>query len=172
MIPLNRASESILEKMEKCTLLVLDFDGVLTDNCVYVDSEGREMIRCSKGDAMGLGELRKKTDVKVVILSLDVNPLVLVRAKKMKIPAFNNLGDKLEKLRELITESGYSAEQIAYVGNDVNDRECLEFAGLAIAVADSHPDILDCVDYVTKANGGNGAVREICDLIIKAKEEL
>lgn len=172
MIPLSRTSESILEKMKKCKLLVLDFDGVLTDNCVYVDSEGREMVRCSKGDAMGLGELRKKTEVKVVILSLDVNPLVLVRAKKMKIPAFNNLGDKLEKLRELITESGHSAEQIAYVGNDVNDRECLEFAGLAIAVADSHPDILDCVDYVTKAHGGNGAVREICDLIIKAKEEL
>jgi len=149
-------------------LLVFDFDGVFTDNGVYVLEDGREAVRCSRYDGMGVTLLRRR-GFPMMILSTEKNPVVTARAEKLKIECVQGCVDKGTKLREIALERALSLDQIAYVGNDVNDTMCLELAGFPIVVADAHPSVAGLGRYTTKAAGGKGAVREVCDLFLKAK---
>ena len=161
-------------QLQKCRLLALDFDGVLTDNGVYVDSKGREMVRCDKYDSTGLGALKKCGVVAITILTREPkNGLVPVRAKKMGIDCHCGLepGEKLPKLQELTRKLNINLESVCYIGNDINDLDCLKNVGLAVAVANYHLDILGSVDFVTSKPGGHGAVREICDLLMKVNKK-
>lgn len=161
--------------MQKCRLLALDFDGVLTDNSVYVDSNGKETVRCDRYDSIGLYLLKKCGTVTIVILTGEPEQIGIVphRAKKAGIDYYCGLGpgEKLFKLQELIQKLNIGLENVCYIGNDINDLDCLENAGLAIAVADSHPDIFGSVDFITSKLGGHGAVREICDLLLKVNKK-
>jgi len=153
---------------ENIALLVLDFDGVLTDDRVYLNQEGKETVAAHRGDGMGIARL-KETGVEVMILSTEKNPVVQARGKKLKIPVYQGIDEKGKKLQEIIQEKGFSADQIVYVGNDVNDLPCFPLVGLAVAVADALPAVKDQAGLVLSKNGGYGAVREICDLIIETK---
>ncbi len=169
---MGKISEQELEsRLKECQLLALDFDGVLTDNAVFVDSNGNEMVRCDRYDSIGLGLLRKLGTVKIVIITQEPTQLVPLRAKKLCIDCYGGLGpkEKLPVLQELASRLDIKMEDVCYVGNDLNDLGCLENVGLSIAVADCHPDILDSVHFITQKTGGHGAVREVCDLILKAK---
>ncbi|MCG2787444.1 MAG: acylneuraminate cytidylyltransferase [Anaerolineae bacterium] len=152
-------------------LLVLDFDGVVTDNRVWVSEDGREMIAANRGDSLIMTKLRQM-GTEVVILSSEVNPVVAARAKKMRVEAIQGVGldDKAKVLKNLLKERKIDPSRVVYVGNDINDLPCFEVAGWAVAVADAQPEVLRAADFVTRKTGGHGAVREVCDLILQEKK--
>ncbi|MDD2922417.1 MAG: acylneuraminate cytidylyltransferase, partial [Anaerolineales bacterium] len=130
-------------------LIVCDFDGVVTDNLVITDQDGREMISASRSDSMHIKTLREK-GIELMILSSEPNPVVLARAKKMGVEAIHNVGlkDKGRVLKELLDRKQIRAEQVIYIGNDLNDLPCFEIAGWNVAVADAYPEVLRAADYV------------------------
>jgi N-acylneuraminate cytidylyltransferase len=148
-------------------LLVLDFDGVLTDNAVMVSEDGLESVRCNRSDGWGIARLREQ-GVEVVIMSTETNAVVSARARKLAVEAFSAVDDKATALQRLIEQKRIDAARVAFVGNDVNDLPAMEVAGLAIAVADAVPDVRRAAHLVTEERGGQGAVREVCDLLIAA----
>jgi YrbI family 3-deoxy-D-manno-octulosonate 8-phosphate phosphatase len=149
-------------------LLVFDFDGVMTDNRVVVFEDGREGVLCSRGDGMGMDRLRA-AGLAVAVISKEGNPVVTARCRKLKIPCVQGVGDKLPVLSGVVAEQGIGLDDVAYMGNDINDLECMQAVGLAIAPADAEPEILRIAGLVTIAKGGFGAVREIADLIVAAR---
>jgi YrbI family 3-deoxy-D-manno-octulosonate 8-phosphate phosphatase len=149
--------------------LVMDFDGVFTDDRVLVDQEGREAVFASRSDGMGLGRLKRLTAVRTLILSKEVNPVVSARGAKLGIEVRQGIDDKLPELDRWLTLHGLSRAETAYMGNDVNDLDCMRAVGLAIAPADARPEALAAAALVTQAPGGRGALRELCEAIIKAK---
>lgn len=161
------AKQKISNKdFRKPKLLVLDFDGVMTNNKVYVDESGREMVCCSRSDGLGIERLRK-AGIKTWVLSKERNKVVRTRCKKLKIRCVQGVDDKLKRLKKMLKDKGISPLQVAYLGNDINDIECVKLAGLGCAVRDSHPDLFKAANYVTKNKGGDGAVREVCELIVR-----
>jgi N-acylneuraminate cytidylyltransferase len=161
----GRVHRSMPAKIE---LVVLDFDGVLTDNRVWVDQDGNEMVAAFRSDSLRMGELRK-AGVEVIILSSETNPVVAARAKKMGIDAVQGVGihDKGAALRELLESRKIDPAHVVFVGNDRNDLAAFEVAGWAVAVADAYPEVQRAADFVLSQPGGHGAVRELCDLIMK-----
>ena len=166
-----KLNPTIKNKLKNCKLLVMDFDGVMTNNCMFVDSDGRETVLCNRGDGAGIELLSKHTKVASFILSSETNPVVSARAVKLKIPCIHGVGfeGKFEVLKKELKRRKVSPEHVCFVGNDLNDLPCIKHVGLGVAVADSHPKVLENADYVTNATGGHGAVREICELILFAK---
>lgn len=150
---------------EQLDLIVFDFDGVFTDNRVWVDQHGVEQVAASRGDGMGIS-LLKKAGFNAVVLSTETNPVVSARCKKMDLPVYQGIDAKGEALQKLLAERGIPGENVIYVGNDVNDLPCFPLVGCAAAVADAHPDVLSKANLVLKSPGGYGAVRELCDLVI------
>lgn len=148
-------------------LLALDFDGVLTDNRVLVDQNGREAVSCDRSDGLGLARARE-AGLDIVIISTERNPVVTARATKLGIPCEQGCDDKLATLQGLAHARGLSPGEIAYVGNDVNDLACLRWCGIPIAVGDAYPEVIAAARLVTRARGGAGAVREVCDLLVDA----
>lgn len=121
---------------------------------------------------MGLRKL-ERLGITAVILSTEVNPVVSVRAQKLKVGCVHGLEDKGAALEALVEEMGLSWLQVAFVGNDINDLPCLERVGLPMVVGEAHPDVLGHAQYRTRRSGGKGAVREICDLfeqVLSGKE--
>lgn len=163
---MQNIDQKIAQKIFQVKLIAFDFDGVFTDNMVYVNQDGAETVRCSRSDGIGISKL-KSIGVEKIIISTETNPVVTTRANKLNINCIQGCQDKLAVLKQLAEEKGLSLKQIAFVGNDVNDLTCLEMVGLPIVVADSHPDVINCGEYRTSLKGGEGAVREICDLFVR-----
>lgn len=152
-------------------LLVLDFDGVITDNRVWVSETGQEMVAANRGDSLIMANL-KQAGTDVVILSSEVNPVVAARARKMKVEAIHGVGlnDKRAVLENLLKERKLDPAQVIYIGNDLNDLPCFDLVGWGVAVADAQPEVIRAADFVTAKPGGHGAVREICNLILSVKK--
>ena len=144
-------------------LVAFDFDGVFTDNAVYVLQDGSEAVRCSRGDGLGLQKLRA-LGIDTMIVSTETNPVVSARARKLGIECVQGVGDKGGAIEEIARTRGLALRQIAFVGNDVNDLPCLTRVGLPVVVRDAHDDVVPHARYRTDRPGGHGAVREICDL--------
>lgn len=151
----------------KIKLLALDFDGVLTDNRVLVSEDGKEAVLCDRGDGLGLQMLRGK-GIEVIVISKEKNPVVSARCRKLGIECIQACDDKLEALKQKAESRKLKRAEIAYVGNDVNDLECLRWVGLPIAVADAVPEVKATAKMITTRPGGRGAVREICDLLVNS----
>jgi len=156
--------------MRSIRFIVFDFDGVFTDNLVYVSQDGTEQVCCWRGDGLGLRAL-EKLGLQLLILSTEQNPVVSKRAQKLKIECIQGCEDKLETLEKILSRRKIEMRETAYVGNDINDLTCLQRVGLPIVVADAHPDVLSVAKLRTQTPGGKGAVREICDWIAKARQE-
>jgi YrbI family 3-deoxy-D-manno-octulosonate 8-phosphate phosphatase len=150
---------------ETVRLVVLDFDGVLTDNRVWTDSDGREMVAADRGDGWGLARLRER-GIEVVVLSTETNPVIAARCRKLDLPCVQGSTDKAQSLRTLLAERKIEPGQAIYLGNDANDVPCFPLIGWALAVADAHPSARTQADRVLSRPGGHGAVRELCDLLI------
>jgi YrbI family 3-deoxy-D-manno-octulosonate 8-phosphate phosphatase len=150
---------------QQVDLVVFDFDGVLTDNRVWVSEEGREMVAANRSDSLGIRYLLK-AGVKVIVLSTEVNPVVSARCRKMKIPAMQGVDDKAAALQAYLLEQGFDPSKVVYVGNDINDTPCFPLVGCAVAVADAQPQARRQADLVLSSKGGHGAARELCDLIL------
>lgn len=146
-------------------ILILDFDGVMTDNRVLVMEDGKEGVVCNRSDGLGVGMLRDR-GFPIVVISTETNPVVSARCKKLKIPCTQGHEDKLAALKEVLEERGFAMSEAAYVGNDMNDLPCMRAVGLPIAVADAYPEILAVAKLVTKRAGGFGAVREVTDMVM------
>lgn len=152
------------------SLVALDFDGVMTDNAVLVSEEGKEWVRCSRGDGMGITLLRR-AGVRVAVLSTETNPVVQARCRKLGIECVQGCEDKASVFQAFLRERGLDAAQAIFVGNDVNDVGCLRLAGCGVVVADAHPEARAAAAAVLSLPGGHGAVRELCDLILKKLRE-
>ncbi|MEN4042934.1 MAG: acylneuraminate cytidylyltransferase [Anaerolineaceae bacterium] len=151
---------------QEIDLIVFDFDGVLTDNRVWVNEDGHEMIAANRSDSLGIRHV-VNAGVKVMVLSTEVNSVVMARCRKMKIPAIQGVDDKALALRAYLHEHQIDPSRVVFVGNDINDTPCFPLVGCAVAVADAQPEARRQADLVLTRNGGHGAARELCDLVLQ-----
>ena len=156
------------EMLSTVKLIAFDFDGVFTDNTVYITQGGVESVRCWRSDGLGLSRLQS-IGVHVFIISTEENPVVTARANKLKMPCKQGVEDKAAAILQTCAELGIAPEHTMFVGNDINDIPAFKSVGLPVAVADAYPEVYPYVLLRTKKFGGFGAVREICDLVFNAK---
>jgi 3-deoxy-D-manno-octulosonate 8-phosphate phosphatase (KDO 8-P phosphatase) len=159
--------EAVKDIIRTIRLVAFDFDGVFTDDMVYVLQDGSEAVRCFRGDGIGLQKLAR-LGIETVIISTEVNPVVTARADKLKIHCIQDVGDKRAVLENYVNDLGVAMSEVAFVGNDINDLPALQCVGLPIVVRNAHPDVIEHAIYQTKCSGGHGAVREVCDLVEEA----
>ncbi len=150
-------------------LVVFDFDGVMTDNRVWVDQNGNEMVAAYRSDSIGLNALRK-SGVPLMVISTEVNPVVAARCKKIKMEYVQGVEDKATLLKTILEERRIDPAHVIYVGNDTNDLPCFPLVGCAVVVADAQPAARRAADIVLNLPGGHGAVRELCDLLLQRKQ--
>jgi YrbI family 3-deoxy-D-manno-octulosonate 8-phosphate phosphatase len=150
----------------KVDLLISDFDGVITDNRVWVNEDGIEFVAAYRSDSIGV-QLLRAIGIEVMILSSEPNRVVEARARKMGVEVIHGVGihEKGRVMREILERKNVKAENVIYIGNDVNDLPCFEIAGWSVAVADAYPEVIQAADFVLSKPGGYGALREVCDLI-------
>ncbi|MFH1409374.1 MAG: HAD hydrolase family protein [Nanoarchaeota archaeon] len=149
----------------KIKLLVCDFDGVMTDNKVIFREDGMESVVCNRGDGLGIEMLEKK-GIPTLIISKERNKVVMARAKKIRAEVLQGVDDKISLFKEEIKRRGLDKKEVCFIGNDITDIDCMKEAGIGVAVADSYHAALRAADHVTNRKGGEGAVREVCDLIL------
>lgn len=159
-----RVAADLAQRLRAVRLVAFDFDGVFTDNTVYVFEDGREAVRCWRGDGLGLARLRQ-LGLHLAIISTEINPVVTARSRKLGVRCTQGVQDKRAALGLLLDELGLTLEETAFVGNDVNDLPCLTVVGVPMVVQDAHPAVVPHAVYQTQAPGGRGAVREVCDLL-------
>ena len=150
---------------KKIKMLACDFDGVMTDNNVIIDENGKESVVCNRADSLGI-ELLSERGIDVVVISKETNKVVKARCDKLNIQCVQGTDDKLPILKKEAIKRNLMQENICFIGNDINDIGCIRYAGLGIAVNDSHPSVKKAANFITKKKGGYGAVREIADLIL------
>ncbi|NND44779.1 MAG: HAD-IIIA family hydrolase [Xanthomonadales bacterium] len=161
--------EMLLERARRIRLLALDVDGVLTDGRIYFDSEGRELKAFYTRDGLGLKALQR-CGVRLAIITGRESPMVTQRARELDIEfVYQNASDKLSAYQELLRESGLEESEVCYAGDDWIDLPVLQRCGLAITVPAADEVVRERAHWVTKREGGEGAVREICDLILEAQ---
>ncbi|MEC7865349.1 MAG: HAD hydrolase family protein [Pseudomonadota bacterium] len=148
--------------LKNLDLLVFDFDGVLTNNKVFINSEGKEWVECDRSDGLAFDVL-KKLKVKTFIFSSEENNVVTARAKKLKIPVIQNIKEKDRSLKTLIKEQETDFSRVFYVGNDLNDYKAMKLCGFSACPSDSHIDIQNIATFKLKSKGGNGVVRELVE---------
>jgi 3-deoxy-D-manno-octulosonate 8-phosphate phosphatase (KDO 8-P phosphatase) len=151
--------------LERIRLAVFDFDGVFTDNRVWVNERGEELLAFTRSDGLGLRRL-DEVGVRYLIVSMEQNPIVGARAQKLRADCVQGVDDKLAVVRE---RAGEPLENVAYVGNDINDAECLRSVGLPVVPADAWPEVKSLARWVLSRPGGAGCVREFCDAVWKAR---
>ncbi|QJB56024.1 HAD hydrolase family protein [Pseudodesulfovibrio sp. zrk46] len=157
-------SQRGLSNADVVKLVVYDFDGVMTDNRVFVDETGRETVAANRSDGLAIGMIRK-LGIDQCILSTEENPVVSARAGKLNIEVSQGIRDKGSAIIDLAGRKGVSLAEVLYVGNDVNDADAMGLCGFTVAPADAHPAILAMADYVTEAPGGFGVIRELADVL-------
>ncbi len=154
---------------KKIGAMVCDFDGVFTDNAVYTLQSGEECVRCDRGDGEGISQL-KKLGIPILVLSAEHNPVVAARCRKLKIECLQGVVNKAECLSVWLSQHQINWEEIIYVGNDWNDKVCLQRAGAGIVPRDAHSSARNVADMVLQSKGGKGALRELSDKVHKALE--
>ncbi len=160
---LNDRNTKKIDK-ENIDLIVMDFDGVFTDNLVFTLQDGGEAVVCSRADGLGMDMLRE-SEIPLMILSTESNPVIEARAKKLKVPCHFDCKDKKSFLERYLTDHGLDPNKVIYIGNDVNDLDSMKFVGTSVCPQDSHPIVLRNADYILQHSGGRGAVREFAEMI-------
>ncbi len=156
------ANRTIEELLKDVRVVLFDFDGTMTDGTVIVDQNGLESVRVSRKDGLGISMLNR-AGYDVAVVSKEENPVVAVRCKKLRIPCYQGVDDKSEFLMHMF---GHRLSQVLFMGDDINDLECIQLAGVGVTVADGHAKCKEAAVFITQARGGNHAVREVCDLIL------
>ena len=149
---------------------VFDFDGVFSDNRVWTNDRGEESVACFRGDTMRLRRL-DEVGIEYLILTSETNDAVAARARKMRADCIKGVEDKLPVLRAEVERRGVSLGETSFVGNDVNDAECLAAVGLPVVPADAWAEVVPLARLVLTRAGGHGCVREFCDAVWLAKRE-
>jgi YrbI family 3-deoxy-D-manno-octulosonate 8-phosphate phosphatase len=151
--------------------VVTDFDGVHTDDRVHVGADGTEFVTASRSDGMGV-ELLRRVGIPILIISSETNPVVTVRARKLKVEVRQAVNDKPSVLSSWAVEHNLNLGRVAYVGNDVNDLACMALVGWPIAVVDAHPEVIAAARVVLSKRGGDGAIRELAERILVRSDPL
>lgn len=152
-------------------LLVMDFDGVFTDDTVITDQDGRESVICSRSDGFGLDMLRQHGKVHALILSREENPVVSARARKLGLEVYQGVQDKAQAIQQLIKEHNLTQAEVIYIGNDLNDLPVLPYVGYFACPQDAHSEVIRRADLVLSKPGGLGAIRELIEIILRSEHE-
>ncbi len=153
--------------MKRIKVLLCDVDGTLTDGGLYYGANGEELKRFSAKDGMGLVLLQKQGIAVWIISGINSKP-VKTRMKGLGVKEVHTgINDKIALMKDLCQKHNIDLEEVAYIGDDVNDLECMKIVGTTAAPNDAEESIKEIVDYVMKRDGGYGAVRDFCDMIIK-----
>ncbi|MGH2900870.1 MAG: KdsC family phosphatase [Solirubrobacteraceae bacterium] len=159
------------ERAERLALVVTDNDGVLTDGTVYVSAAGEAMKAYSVRDGMGVERLRNH-GIATAVLTREPPVLIAPRAHKLEVRLWTGVRDKRAHLPRMLDEAGATLDQLAYIGDDLNDLDILDAigaVGLTAAPADAMPRVRDCVHYVCDAPGGRGAFREFAEWLLRLR---
>lgn len=151
-------------KNNKIKVIVYDFDGVMTNNKVIIDQYGRESVIVNRSDGLAISRIKEMNIIQMII-STETNPIVVKRAEKLNIPCIHSSKNKLKELIKFLDENNISPQNVAFIGNDINDLEVMKYVEYPISPMDAHPSIKSISKYITKANGGEGVVREVFDLL-------
>ena len=146
-------------------LIISDFDGVMTDNRAYVNQDGKEAVRVSRADGLGIAEI-KKIGIPIVIMSSETNPVVHVRGQKLSVKTLTGVKDKGKATLEVCAEMGIHRAKVLYIGNDINDLPALELVGHPVVTADSHYSLRNKGYYLLKTRGGDGVFRELFEILL------
>jgi YrbI family 3-deoxy-D-manno-octulosonate 8-phosphate phosphatase len=168
-LPIVRPGQPKRSLPKQVDLVVFDFDGVMTDDRVWVDEAGHESVAANRRDGLGIAAMHK-SGIPMVVLSTEPNPVVTARCRKLELPVIQGLSDKAAALRHLLQERQLEPKNVIYMGNDINDLPCFALVGCAIVAADAHPDVLAQADIMLSQAGGHGAVRELCDRILNRQK--
>lgn len=141
---------------------VFDFDGVMTNNLVYVDDSGTESVCCNRADGLAFDVLNK-LNKKSFILSSETNPVVRKRADKLKVPAIQGIKNKTIAIKKLANDNNFDLEKIFYVGNDLNDYNAMKACGFSACPANSHHKIKRISTFTLKVKGGDGVIRNLLE---------
>ena len=161
---------TVSDRARRVRLLCVDVDGVLTDAGMYYGPDGEVLKKFNTRDGMGLERVRE-AGVAVAIISGEDSAIVHARATKLKIDdVFSGAADKRLAIDQLCARHGLGVDEVAFIGDDLNDLPALECVGLACAVADAAEPVKAVAHYVTERRGGDGAVREVCELLIAARQ--
>tara|TARA_B110000967_G_C18767972_1_gene501471 strand:+ start:625 stop:1116 length:492 start_codon:yes stop_codon:yes gene_type:complete len=152
--------------LDEIQVIIFDFDGVLTNNLVYLNQDGKESVACNRADGLAFDVLRK-LNKPVYILSTEKNRVVTARAMKLNVPSIQGVKDKVVAIKKLAEKENYILKKILYVGNDINDYGVMQLCGYSACPADSHSKILEISDIVINKDGGNGVVRELLENVFK-----
>lgn len=145
--------------------IAFDFDGVFTDDRVLVDEHGSEAVHCSRRDGMGI-EMLRDAGMRMIVISKERNPVVARRCEKLRLEYHQGLDSKIGALKAWIDDQRIDAENVIFVGNDINDSECMAAVGCAVVPADAHPIARSAASIILSSNGGTGAIRELADRIL------
>ncbi|HEY6642587.1 3-deoxy-manno-octulosonate-8-phosphatase KdsC [Povalibacter sp.] len=164
--------DTLIERANDIRLLVLDVDGVLTDGRLYFSPKGEEMKVFHVRDGAGIVQLLR-AGIQIAVISGRQSRAVERRMTELGITWIRQgIDDKLAALRELLDILGLGPQAVASIGDDTPDLPIFEIARLSVAVADAHASVKSRAHFITQANGGQGAVREICDLILEAQRRI
>jgi 3-deoxy-D-manno-octulosonate 8-phosphate phosphatase (KDO 8-P phosphatase) len=142
----------------------------MTNNKVYVDECGIEMVQVNRADGLGISEI-KKMGIEQIIISTENNPVVSMRAKKLKINCLQGIENKKDALAKYSDDNKIDLKNVIYLGNDINDKEVMKIVGKTFCPADAHDSIKSISNYILKTNGGDGVIRELLDLLINKEGE-
>jgi len=152
--------------LENIDAIVFDFDGVLTDNKVYLNQEGKESVSCSRADGLAFDVLHK-LQKPAYILSTEKNPVVTARAEKLKTPAVQGIKNKVDGIKQLAEKQNFNLKNTLYVGNDLNDYRAMQICAYTACPADSHQKIKEISTVILKTLGGHGIVRELLEEVFQ-----
>lgn len=161
--------------------IAFDFDGIFTDNKVFVDEFGNESVRCDRGDGLAFDILRKfillrNWDLKYFVISKEKNPVVIRRCEKLKIPCYGGVDNKKVFLKNYLKErfgDDLNAKKgLIYLGNDLNDLSSITFSGLSVAPCDAHNLVKEKVNFVLEEKGGNGFIRSFIEKFLNLDYKL
>ena len=156
--------------MARTKLLVMDVDGTLTDGRIYIGSQGEVMKAFDVRDGYAIVHILPQLGITPVIITGRSSAIVEQRAKELKITElYQGVADKLTTLKEVAKKFGASADEVAYIGDDWNDLDCIRYCGITACPADSTPEVLNSADYICKHDGGRGAVREFIEQLKKER---
>lgn len=160
----NHSNDQILK--EFVSLIVFDFDGVLTDNKVLVLPDGTEAVVCNRSDGIGF-DLIRRSKIPVLIMSTETNPIVTVRSNKLKVKVLQSVNSKKDTIVDYCKKEKIELHKVMFIGNDINDLEAMEVVGIPVAVFDSDIRIKRIAKIVTNKRGGDGVAREIAEEVLK-----
>ncbi|MDN2662936.1 3-deoxy-manno-octulosonate-8-phosphatase KdsC [Psychromonas sp. 14N.309.X.WAT.B.A12] len=170
--PYGKISQDNFQRAQKIKLFVCDVDGVFSDGRIYLGNDGEELKAFHTKDGFGLKAIMQQ-GIEVAIITGRQSNIVSTRMNALGVKhIYQGKDDKLSVYKDLLTQLNLTAEQTAYIGDDVVDLPVIQLAGLGIAVNDAHPLVLQKADLITTIKGGFGAVREICDLFLQCHGQL